>query len=711
MLRITDPARRLFILGFITLFAELMFIRFLSAYVWNLGYFPNFVLIFVFVGIGIGFIFHRYLGPKQSELAFAFVPIIIFVFALLTIIFKPLVPGFTQDSGLGTLNTGGEIFLFPLPRNKLGSWLGIGVFPILAVFVITIFALLAQQTAKVFSQLKPLQAYSWDIAGSCVGIVAFMLFGFLKIPAQWWFWILFIVVLPLFDLRNRIQMVAFIVSGVCATFVHIALLFSTSIYEDSKWSPYQQVTIAKFVDNSNISSYQVSVNGIAHQNIYFGSDILTNVNAYPRAYETRRFLGMPPIRSAMIIGSGTGNDVQVALLNDVEEIDAVEIDPVIAEFGQRFNPFKPYSDPRVNLIIDDGRSALRKAERKYDMIVFALTDSLVKVSAVSQLRLENYLFTEEAFTRAYELLNDGGFLVSYNHYSAWLPDKFAGLFQAATGQNPIVEKRGNFYILIATKNVETGELFPRLEPATDGSYDLPTDDWPFLHVRKKSIPEFYLRSVLIPGALIFILLFALGWRRRKNTNPGFATEPRLRLAFFLMGASFLLLQTKSVIQYSLLFGNTWINNSLVFLASLLLILLANYLASRQWLARRYLPIVIGLLFASCVLGALLPLRHFLYFENELLRFVLASLFTFSPLFFANLIFSMVFRHRDDAEIYFGWNLLGAVAGGLLEYLSIRFGYASLSWAVLICYLFASICLSPEWRVSRKLNVTQKALSG
>jgi len=178
-----------------------------------------------------------------------------------------------------------------------------------------------------------------------------------------------------------------------------------------------------------------------------------------------------------------------------------------------------------------------------------------------------------------------------------------------------------------------------------------------------------------------------------------------------MGASFLLLQTKSVIQYSLLFGNTWINNSLVFLASLLLILLANYLASRQWLARRYLPIVIGLLFASCVLGALLPLRHFLYFENELLRFVLASLFTFSPLFFANLIFSMVFRHRDDAEIYFGWNLLGAVAGGLLEYLSIRFGYASLSWAVLICYLFASICLSPEWRVSRKLNVTQKALSG
>ena len=692
---IQEPSRRLFLLGFATLFSELLFIRFLAAYVWNLGYFTNFVLICVFIGIGIGFIFHHRFSHRQSELLFAFLPVLMCTFALLVMLFRATVPGF-EGEGVALLDLGNEIYLTPLRGSGQTIKLGLWIFPILAVFLVSIFALLAQQTAKVFRQLPPLQAYSWDIAGSCAGIVVFMLFGLWHIAAQWWFWIMLVMMLPLFNLRERLQAVALGLAIVTTGLIHTVSEQQIRELADSIWSPYQYVTV---LHRPPLNDYLLSVNGIGHQQIYLDDYQLRAANAYSYVYDMRASLGLPPPKSVLVIGAGTGNDVQVALLNGAQEVHAVEIDPAIASIGKRYNPHQPYNNPRTRLIIDDGRSTLRQAQRKYDLIIFALTDSLTKINAVSQLRLENFLFTEEAFSRAYELLNDGGTLASYNHYVTWLPDKFAGLYHAATGQYPIFDRKADYYVLFTLKNQEIDEAsVKRLEPADNASFNLPTDDWPFLHVQKKSIPDFYLRALMIPGALIFIFIFAFILYRRHTTNTRLTTEPRLCIAFFLMGTAFLLLQTKSVVQYSLLFGNTWSNNSLVFLASLLLILGANHLAAQRWFTRHYLPAVFGLLCASCVLGALLPLRHFLYLDNELLRFLLASLFTFSPLFFANLIFSMAFKERSDAEIYFGWNLLGAVAGGLLEYMSLRFGYSFLSWIVLLCYIVAGACLRSEWRL-------------
>jgi uncharacterized membrane protein len=59
-------ARRLYWLGFLTLFLELVFIRFLAGNVWNLGYFPNLILVSVFVGMGLGFVGHRLLDEGRS---------------------------------------------------------------------------------------------------------------------------------------------------------------------------------------------------------------------------------------------------------------------------------------------------------------------------------------------------------------------------------------------------------------------------------------------------------------------------------------------------------------------------------------------------------------------------------------------------------------------------------------------------------------------
>ena len=83
----------------------------------------------------------------------------------------------------------------------------------------------------------------------------------------------------------------------------------------------------------------------------------------------------------------------------VGHVDAVEIDPVIARLGRLYHPEQPFSDPRVTVHIDDGRSFLRKSTDKYDLIIFALPDSLTLTSQFASLRLESFLFTEESFRK------------------------------------------------------------------------------------------------------------------------------------------------------------------------------------------------------------------------------------------------------------------------------------------------------------------------
>ena len=95
----------------------------------------------------------------------------------------------------------------------------------------------------------------------------------------------------------------------------------------------------------------------------------------------------------LIVGAGTGNDVAVALSEGARHIDAVEIDPVIQSLGRRWHPDRPYQSPRVSVHINDGRAVIQNTGSRYDLILFALPDSLTLLTGQSNLRLENYLFT------------------------------------------------------------------------------------------------------------------------------------------------------------------------------------------------------------------------------------------------------------------------------------------------------------------------------
>src|SRR5262249_58429733 len=117
----------------------------------------------------------------------------------------------------------------------------------------------------------------------------------------------------------------------------------------------------------------IFVNGIAHQTMYPMSALHNAFYQVP--WTLRAKTNLPPYKNVLIIGAGSGNDVAIALANGAEHVDAAEIDPVIAELGREHHPAHPYDDPRVTVLVDDARSVMTNADRKYDLIIFALTDS------------------------------------------------------------------------------------------------------------------------------------------------------------------------------------------------------------------------------------------------------------------------------------------------------------------------------------------------
>ena len=151
---------------------------------------------------------------------------------------------------------------------------------------------------------------------------------------------------------------------------------------------------------------------------------------------------------------------------------------------------------------------------------------------------------------------------------------------------------------------------------------------------------------------------------------------------FFMGVAFLLLETKSVVQFALLFGTTWLVNSLVFAGILLSVLLAVALSMKVRIRapqRLYVVLIafIALSFvvpSSALLG--LPVAP---------RFLAAILLAFSPIFVANLVFAERFARVENATTAFGANLLGAMVGGTLEYLSLLTGYRVLLLVVAVIY--------------------------
>ena len=126
------------------------------------------------------------------------------------------------------------------------------------------------------------------------------------------------------------------------------------------------------------------------------------------------------LNSVLVIGSGAGSDVLTAYKNGAAMIDAVEINPTTAELV--INKFASYlgdifKSDRVKLHVEDGRSFVRRSEKRYDVIMLFGVDSLSALSSGAYVMVESYLYTAEAISDYWDHLDKNGIIqISRWHY-------------------------------------------------------------------------------------------------------------------------------------------------------------------------------------------------------------------------------------------------------------------------------------------------------
>ena len=263
----------------------------------------------------------------------------------------------------------------------------------------------------------PLEAYRLDILGSLTGIAAFSLLSF--IDAEPWAWGLITVAVLALMYGKRIGVIQ-----ILALLGVLGLLAAESASATDIWSPYYRLTVLHHAPN-----YEIEANGVPHQVI----QPERNRRAF-YFYPYHQARGNS-LRNVLIIGAGTGNDVATALAEGAQHVDAVEIDPELHRLGVQLNPDHPYQSKRVTAYVTDGRAFLEQTRKHYDLILFALPDSLTLVAGQSSLRLESYLFTLQAVQAAKAHLNPSdGVFAMYNYYrTQWLRDRLANTLDVAFG--------------------------------------------------------------------------------------------------------------------------------------------------------------------------------------------------------------------------------------------------------------------------------------
>ncbi|GAB2571614.1 spermine/spermidine synthase domain-containing protein [Kribbella endophytica] len=643
------------------LFLELALIRWTGSNVVHLSYFSNFVLLGSFLGIGIGIL----RAGKAKRLPY-YSPIMLGLLVLV-IAWKPV-----------TVNRSGDSVIYFTSLDTTGPPVWV-ILPIIFIAAAVILAGPAELVGRCFTELPRLTAYRYDLIGSLTGIVTFTLLSFLGAPPIWWGLLVTVGFLALM-VPGKKATAAALSGALVATplLVMLGVLLHESTRPENSWSPYYKVqTSSSTYENTPLLT--ITVNGVPHQQAIPAEKRLQWEPQYGLPYE--RAAKKNP-ENVLIIGAGSGTDVAVALRNGAKHVDAVEIDPRLRDIGREQHPDHPYQDPRVTSHIDDGRAFLSRTDKKYDLILLALPDSLTLVNGASSLRLESYLFTEQAFKSAQEHLAPGGAFAMYNYYrETWLIDRLASTAQKAFGHKPCVDKVGDdLQQAVVTVGLTTADQACGSEWAGASATTPPpaTDNRPFLYLFTDRIPSLYLITI----ALILVAgLIGVG------IAGGGSSYRRMRpyADLFLLGAGFMLLETKSITGFALLFGTTWVVNAIVF-AGVLVAVLAAVEVTRRFktppLKTMYVVLFGGLLLSwifpdSWLLG--MPLG---------LRALVAVVIAFLPIFAANVIFAKRFTDTADGTASFGANLLGALLGGCLEYAALIIGFDGLIVIAALLYIGA-----------------------
>ncbi len=652
---------------------ELALIRWTSGQMRVFAYFNNVVLICAFLGMGLGVA----LGRRWPGLVHLVSPVVL----LLAV---PL--AFSESLGLVRLPFPDQsIILWGAEKVEADAWIfarNLSVFLLMLSGVAGVFAVAGAPLGFLLGRRPILSAYTFDLAGSLAGVGAFTLLAWAEAGPAWW---LALGLAPFVWLSRR---------AVGAGAAVLVVLLGQYSAKDAVFSPYNRIELRR----DSLLTQELQVNRDFHQYLHdFNPARLRDAaladNERAVLWLTKDLYDLPFAvnrnrGSALIVGAGTGNDVAAALAQGYASVTSVDIDGRIIEFGRQLHPARPYADARVRTVVADARSYFsRNSGEKFDVVCFGLLDSHAMASAMSTLRLDNYVYTEEGIRAAWRKVAPGGHLSLAISCLAgrWFFERIYWTIAKATGREPIaihspLHGESTTFLVPADGAVLDAvqlERRTRVRPFKTGEQTLtPTDDWPFLYIRPGVVPWGYF------AVLAFLLCLALATVPRVY---GMGRGGAFDWPLFLMGAAFLLIETRGVTSLSLLFGSTWIVNSAVFGGILTMVLLAN-LAVQRWAWTNPIPWFMAL-FGSVLLLWWLPVEQ-LSMMPLAVRGVVGGLLTGLPVGLAGMIVPMLLARSAQPVAALGANLLGAVLGGCLEYFSMFGGLRSTALMALVLYLVA-----------------------
>jgi len=648
----------------VALFAELAVIRYEASVVPILGVFKNLSLIGCFFGLGIGF--SRGNAGRSTLLDF-------FLRFFLLVLFLTILRlgGVATEIGNPISEQLAMGFATVIGGERLAAYS-----IIIAIFFLTayLFIPLGELTGSLLERTRPrLLAYGCNLLGSLLGIGAFSILCWLCLGPITWFAVILCALAPFLVWQRNRGLIS--IAGLAAAFAMLA--YEPNVNVQQLFSPYQNLVLAHSPDTAPT----IATNGLYYQKMYDLRPDNQSADAVSgRKYYDLPYRIIPAPHSVLIVGSGSGNDVAAALRGGAKEITGVEIDPLILEIGKRLHPEQPYSSASVHPVVNDARRFFRSSDQKFDLIVYGLLDSHTLLSGFTGgLRLDSYVYTVEAMKEARARLKPGGmiFLSFVLMNEAFAKKMHEMITTAFDGQAPIVVADGydGGATYIAGRPLteeerarlgsapQVGDNIKALQIETSPS----TDNWPFLYMPVRTLPTSYLP---ILGAVLAVAFFIL--RREPQLRGG-----QISWTSFLLGAGFMLIETKALTELALEFGAVFSVMTITIGSILFLAFMANLFVSRGG----KLPdqAVYAGLILSLAAGFFMTYRH-AEISASVRSFTVPLLLTI-PMFFSGIAFSRELQRRSNIGPVLGVNLLGAMIGAGLEYFSMYFGFRAL-------YLFA-----------------------
>ena len=418
----SGDAVRLALATFGLLALELACIRWLSGQIRIFAYFNNLVLIGAFLGMGLGVALAR----RHAELRHWTLPALA-VFAVLIAAAQPI--GLT-DLSFPDLS----IHLWGAEQRVAAGRFAFTLALLLGLFwlVVAVFIFAGVAVGHYFARLEVLRAYSSDLTGSLLGVLALAAVTALGTPPPVWFLVGALPFLALSPSRRNAAALA----------VVLAAWYSI---DGAVYSAYNRIDLV----HEQGQDLRLRVNRDFHQWMHDLTDARIAGEADPgqRRYwaGVREVYDLPYTVAnrrgrALILGAGAGNDAQAALRANFADITAVDIDRRILQLGRELHPERPYDDPRVHPVVNDARAFLEQYRGPpFDVVSYGFLDSHAMFSTMSSLRLENYVYSEEGFRAAWRhVAPDGHMAVTFSVSAGpWLADRIYWTLRRATNSAPL----------------------------------------------------------------------------------------------------------------------------------------------------------------------------------------------------------------------------------------------------------------------------------